>query len=125
MAASAAACPFCQPAQLVTQNNLAYAVYDKHPVTPGHALIVPYRHVANYFDTTQAEKLTLLSMIDTMKTILDAKFQPAGYNIGVNIGAAAGQTIMHVHIHLIPRYHGDMERPTGGVRGVIPKKQSY
>ena len=82
MAASAAACPFCQPAQLVTQNNLAYAVVDKHPVTPGHALIVPYRQVADYFDTTQAEKVVLRSLFDAVKTILDAKPQPTGYNIG-------------------------------------------
>src|SRR2546427_4009374 len=82
MTASAAACPFCQPAQLVTQNNLAYAVVDKHPVTPGHALIVPYRQVADYFDTTRTEKVVLRCLIDAVKTILDAKPQPIGYNIG-------------------------------------------
>jgi len=97
MTASAAACPFCQPAQLVTQNNLAYAVVDKHPVTPGHALIVPYRQVADYFGTTQTEKVVLRSLIDAVKTILDAKPHP--------------------------RYRGDMEGPRGGVCGAIPKKQ--
>lgn len=125
MADHLANCPFCKANEVVAQNNLAYAVYDRSPVTPGHALVIPYRHVANYFDTTQEEKIALLSLIDTVKAILDTQYQPSGYNIGANVGQDAGQTIMHVHIHLIPRYHGDMANPRGGVRGVIPGKQSY
>jgi diadenosine tetraphosphate (Ap4A) HIT family hydrolase len=118
-------CPFCQPDGILLENELAYAKPDKFPVNPGHLLIITKRHVANYFHTTDEEKLAILSLVDEAKRYLDEKHAPAGYNIGVNVGEIAGQTIMHVHLHLIPRFHGDTANPRGGVRGVIPSRQSY
>ncbi|MGA8147531.1 MAG: HIT family protein [Gallionellaceae bacterium] len=118
-------CPFCHPDIILFENALAYVKPDKHPVNPGHLLIIPKRHVADFFLTTGAEKVALLSLLDEAKHYLDGKHAPAGYNVGVNVGEAAGQTIFHVHLHLIPRYHGDVENPRGGVRGVIPVQQNY
>jgi diadenosine tetraphosphate (Ap4A) HIT family hydrolase len=88
-------------------------------------LIIPYRHVADYFETTVEEKAAIAEMIDRAREWVRQEHAPDGFNIGVNCGAAAGQSVMHVHIHLIPRYAGDMENPRGGVRGVIPDKQKY
>ena len=118
-------CPFCHPDGILLENALAYAKPDKYPVNPGHLLIIPKRHVADFFRTTEAEKTALLSLLDEAKHYLDGKHAPAGYNVGINVGEAAGQTIMHVHLHLIPRYRGDIENPRGGVRGVIPAQQNY
>ncbi len=122
---SAQNCPFCQPESVLFDNDLAYSLLDKSPVNPGHLLIIPKRHVAGFFLCTHAEKDALLSLLDEAKSYLDGKHSPAGYNIGINVGEVAGQTIQHVHLHLIPRYRGDMENPRGGVRGVIPSKMSY
>lgn len=118
-------CPFCRPDNILFENDLAYACPDQYPVNPGHLLIIPKRHVADFFLTTEAEKAALLSLLDEAKHHLDGKYVPAGYNVGINVGEAAGQTIFHVHMHLIPRYQGDTENPRGGVRGVIPARQSY
>lgn len=118
-------CPFCQREDVLFENELAYARPDKYPVNPGHLLIIPKRHVADFFLTTMAEKIALLALLDEAKRYLDSKHTPAGYNAGVNVGEAAGQTILHVHLHLIPRYPGDTADPRGGVRGVIPSRQSY
>ncbi len=118
-------CPFCEPDGILLENELAYAKPDKFPVNPGHLLIIPKRHVADYFHTTDAEKAAFLLLLDEAKRYLDEKFAPAGYNVGINVGKVAGQTIMHVHLHLIPRFKDDMENPRGGVRGVIPSRQSY
>lgn len=119
-------CVFCKPGiPVILENELAFAKIDKHPVSEGHTLIIPRRHFADYFDATSEEKAALTDLIDKAKLYLDKKFQPDGYNLGVNIGKAAGQSVMHLHIHLIPRYFGDNEDPTGGVRGVIPEKKSY
>lgn len=120
-------CPFCNPSkeEILLQNDLCYARFDKYPVNKGHILIIPFRHFDNYFDATKEEKLAILELIDKAKEFLDREFNPDGYNIGVNIGKYAGQTIMHVHIHIIPRYKGDIENPKGGVRGVIPEKRIY
>jgi diadenosine tetraphosphate (Ap4A) HIT family hydrolase len=118
-------CPFCHPDSVLFGNDLAYAKADKFPVNPGHLLIIPRRHVADFFLTTEDEKVALLSILDKAKKYLDEKHTPAGYNVGINVGEVAGQTVMHVHLHLIPRYHGDLENPRGGVRGVIPTRQSY
>lgn len=126
MESTSLSCPFCQTAEdVVLRNELAYARYDKNPVAPGHLLLIPFRHVASYFDTSDEERRALLQLLDHAKTLLDARHTPAGYNIGVNVGDVAGQTIMHVHLHLIPRYPGDVENPRGGVRGVIPARQCY
>ena len=95
------------------------------PSIPVHVLVIPKRHVANYFELTSAEVLAINGLLNKMKAEVEAKFHPDGYNIGVNVGADAGQSIFHVHVHLIPRYKGDVESPRGGVRGVIPSKRSY
>jgi diadenosine tetraphosphate (Ap4A) HIT family hydrolase len=110
---------------MLLDNALAFARYDDNPVSPGHVLILPYRHVADYFDTTQAERHAMLDLIEAAKRLLDREHEPDGYNLGINCGEAAGQSVPHVHYHLIPRYLGDMENPRGGVRGVIPDKQKY
>lgn len=118
-------CPFCSFRDAVLGNDGVYARYDKHPVTPGHLLLVTRRHVASFFEASAAERSALFDLLVAGKALLDERFQPDGYNIGVNVGATAGQTIMHLHVHLIPRYRGDVADPRGGVRGVIPVRQHY
>ncbi len=118
-------CPFCDPAEPLLGNALAVALFDLNPVTPGHLLVLTRRHVASYFEATAEEKSALLELIDAARPLLDQRFQPAGYNIGINVGATAGQTVMHLHVHLIPRYRDDVANPRGGVRGVIPARQNY
>lgn len=118
-------CRFCEPLNILMENDLAYALKDVHPVNPGHMLIIPKRHVADFFLVTATEKSALFDLLDQARHYLDGKLAPAGYNIGINIGEAAGQTVFHVHLHLIPRYQGDTENPRGGVRGVTPSRQSY
>lgn len=118
-------------------NGLAMAIWDAFPVSPGHTLIMPKRHVTRFFDTTTEERLAMFELLDKVKRELSSSplagedrgggsgAQPAAYNIGVNDGALAGQTIMHVHVHLIPRYPGDDSDPRGGVRRIFPKKAKY
>lgn len=118
-------CPFCNNKDAVSRNEHAYLIYDKHPVTRGHLLVVTIRHVADFFSTTWNERHAMLKLVDEAKMLLDEAYAPTGYNIGVNVGEAAGQTIMHAHMHVIPRYRGDTPSPRGGVRGVILGKQSY
>ena len=120
-------CAFCNPLQQekVLSNPLAYARWDKFPVSPGHLLIIPKRHVANYFDATNEEKADLWALVEQGKELVEKSYKPDGYNVGFNVGASAGQSIFHCHIHLIPRYKGDMENPKGGVRHVIPEKGKY
>ncbi|MDD3933913.1 MAG: HIT family protein [Methanoculleus sp.] len=117
-------CPFCNPApeDIVTANDLCYARYDIHPVSPGHLLVIPFRHVASYFDTTDEERMALARLIDDCRATTDQKLHPDGYNIGVNVGEVAGQNVMHVHVHFIPRYRGDTGQAGGGVRCVIPHR---
>lgn len=121
------ACPFCgvASAPVVAENELALALFDKYPVSPGHVLVCPRRHVASFFDLREAETAAIFRLVREIKSSYDARLQPLGYNIGVNVGPAAGQTVSHVHVHLIPRYDGDVEDPTGGVRNVIPGKGNY
>jgi diadenosine tetraphosphate (Ap4A) HIT family hydrolase len=118
-------CPFCEIAEPVLHSDLAFAVFDKYPVNPGHLLLLPRRHVATWFEATAAEQAALLALLDEGKRLLDGRYRPDGYNIGINVGDAAGQTVMHLHVHLIPRHRGDCADPRGGVRGVIPARQSY
>ncbi|MFN4326975.1 MAG: HIT family protein [Azonexus sp.] len=120
-----ASCPFCTLGEIVLRNELAYVKFDLHPVNSGHCLVIPFRHVADFFATTQAERQAMLALVDPAKALLDARHKPDGYNLGVNVGSVAGQTVPHVHLHLIPRYAGDVEHPRGGVRGVIPARQNY
>ncbi len=121
-------CLFCNipPERIILENNLAYAIYDGFPVTEHHALVIPKSHLADYFSLSKDE----LSACDDLlhqfrKRILSYDESVQGFNIGMNAGEAAGQTIFHCHIHLIPRRSGDVENPRGGVRGVIPSKQQY
>ncbi len=118
-------CPFCEHSTFLLENDLAFARLDKYPVSEGHLLVCPRRHFADFFDASKAERNAIFSLIDEAKELTDKTLDPQGYNIGINCGEAAGQTVMHLHVHLIPRYHGDMPDPRGGVRGVIPEKQKY
>ena len=111
--------------RVVEANGSAFVVLDAYPVSSGHSLVISRRHVANIFDLTATEVGDVLELIRSTRTRIDRTLQPAGYNVGVNVGQAAGQTVMHVHIHVIPRYPGDSNDPTGGVRGVIPGKARY
>jgi diadenosine tetraphosphate (Ap4A) HIT family hydrolase len=119
------ACPFCDTTGAILTNSLASVRYDTNPVSRGHSLVISRRHVADWFDTTLDERQAMLSLADEARLLLTREFAPHGFNLGVNVGEAAGQTIFHVHIHLIPRYFGDVTNPRGGVRGVIPAKQNY
>lgn len=107
------------------ENELAYSARDSYAVSPGHTLVVPKRHVASFFDLTAEEIKACMELITEERKLLDAEHSPDGYNIGVNIGSAAGQSIHHAHIHIIPRYKGDVENPQGGVRHVLPNKAHY
>lgn len=118
-------CVFCELKDYALENEAAFAIFDKYPVSKGHILIIPKRHVANFFDLDKYERDKIFELVDQSKVLLDDKYNPDGYNIGVNINEAAGQTVFHVHIHIIPRYLGDMDDPKGGVRGVIPDKMKY
>ena len=118
-------CPFCHADGAVFQNGLAFALPDKSPVTPGHMLLIPRRHVADRFETTAEVRRNLLALADESRAWLLKERAPDGFNLGVNVGEAAGQTVFHVHLHLIPRYRGDVANPRGGVRGVIPAHQNY
>lgn len=127
MVSSTPDCPFCTPSQTdaVLETAHAYARYDAHPVTPGHMLVLPKRHVSSLFALEPQEHREVWELVQQCRDLLDAEHHPDGYNIGVNVGSAAGQTIFHCHVHVIPRYIGDIEDPRGGVRGVIPEKQKY
>ncbi len=98
------------------------AIYDGFPVSPGHTLIIPKRHVASFFEATKEEQGAMLDLLAEMRQRLQTERNPDGFNIGINDGAAAGQTVMHLHIHLIPRYAGDQPDPRGGVRWIFPDK---
>ena len=121
-------CPFCRlsrKVEIICETATCLAFYDGYPVSPGHALIIPKRHVANYFDLTNHEREAMNVMLQFVKRKIDDRFNPDGYNIGINVNKAAGQSVFHVHMHIIPRYQGDVQNPKGGVRGVIPNKQKY
>jgi len=120
-------CPFCSldEERILASNELAVVILDGFPVSPGHMLVVPKRHVASWFETTPEEQRAVLDLLGVAKQRLDAERSPAGYNIGINDGPAAGQTVRHLHLHLIPRYDGDTEDPRGGVRWVFPHRAAY
>lgn len=121
------ACPFCnlRSEQLIAGNPLAAVVRDAFPLSPGHCLVVPRRHVASFFDCTAEERAAMMELLDAAKAVLDQEHRPAAYNIGLNNGRVAGQTVMHVHMHLIPRYTGDAVDPRGGVRWIFPERAAY
>jgi diadenosine tetraphosphate (Ap4A) HIT family hydrolase len=120
-------CPFCSmPSErIVAGNDLAFAVRDAYPISPGHTLIIARRHVASFFEVTDDERNVMLLLLDQAKEELDGQFHPSGYNVGINDGVDAGQNVLHVHIHLIPRYRGDTADPRGGVRWILPDKADY
>ena len=121
-------CPFCmigEHVEVLCKTDIAMAILDSFPISPGHTLVIPKRHVADYFELTFEEQNELWQLVNRCKVILQDRFHPDGFNIGINVGEMAGQSIFHVHIHLIPRYEGDVKNPKGGVRHIIPGKGYY
>lgn len=121
-------CPFCNPEadrERIAESDSVYSIYDKFPVSNGHALIIPKNHCCDFFDLNFEQQSSCLLLLNKVKQIINEKYKPDGFNIGVNVGSSAGQTVNHVHIHLIPRYNGDVKNPEGGIRNVIPSKAKY
>jgi diadenosine tetraphosphate (Ap4A) HIT family hydrolase len=124
-------CPFCEIAaasnhgRIIAQNEYAFAMRDGFPVSEGHTLIIPKRHTRSFFDATDGERQAMLALLDEAQVIVDAQYKPDAYNIGINDGSAAGQTVPHLHMHLIPRYDVADSDPRGGVRWVVPEKADY
>ena len=115
-------CPFCNlepDREIIIESSASFSVFDRFPVSKGHALIILKRHCANYFELTSEEQTSCWSMVNTVQQTLTERFNPDGFNIVINVYSAAGQTVPHVHIHLIPRYLGDESQPDGGFRGVV------
>jgi diadenosine tetraphosphate (Ap4A) HIT family hydrolase len=122
-AINSSACELCAPTEVVVENTLAYVRHDNHALSRGHVLVVPKRHVASFFDMSKDEQVAILELLTEAQRQLQVTCSPDGYNIGVNVGAAGGQSRMHVHVHLIPRYVGDVPDPSGGVRCVLATKK--
>lgn len=118
-------CIFCDPKDVIFENDNAVAVMDGYPVSDGHMLIISKRHVKDFFELTENEIASMFWLSLQAKEYIEKKYHPSGYNVGFNIGKSGGQTIPHCHMHIIPRYDGDVEDPRGGIRGVIPQKQKY
>jgi diadenosine tetraphosphate (Ap4A) HIT family hydrolase len=121
-------CPFCArlaAGDLLLADGLAAAFPDGFPVSPGHTLVVPRRHVSDYFALRHEEQAALWRLVAEVKGRLDGERSPAGYNVGINVGAAGGQTVWHAHAHVIPRYPGDVDDPRGGVRWVVRARAPY
>ena len=109
----------------VASNALAFAIRDRYPVTLGHTLVITRREVSPWFEASVQERREVMALVDEVVAQLDGLYSPAGYNVGFNAGAAAGQTVPHLHVHVIPRYEGDMADPRGGVRHVLPSRGNY
>lgn len=120
-------CYFCtlDCTRIIASNNHAFAIIDGFPISTGHALIIPKRHISSLFEATREERDSLFDLLEQIKVELQEKYKADGFNIGINDGTAAGQTVMHLHIHLIPRYTGDQTDPRGGVRWIFPDKAAY
>ena len=121
-------CVLCSRARsgdLIAENGLAVAFPDGFPLNPGHSLVVPRRHVADLFELSAAEQQAVWSLVPEVRSAIARVHQPAGYNVGVNVGPAAGQTVAHAHVHVIPRFPGDVPDPRGGIRWVIPARAAY
>jgi diadenosine tetraphosphate (Ap4A) HIT family hydrolase len=112
-------CELCFPSAVLIDNELAYAQSEKNSLSRGHIIIVPRRHVSDFFQMTSSEQVAVVELLNHAREFIQSQHSPDGYNIGVNVGRAAGQSRMHVHIHLIPRYTGDVADPTGGIRCVL------
>jgi diadenosine tetraphosphate (Ap4A) HIT family hydrolase len=122
------ACIFCDriaSADLVAEAPLAVAFLDAFPVSPGHTLVVPRRHEPDFFTLSREERMAMFDLLAEVEQLTNAARRPAGYNVGLNVGQAAGQTVAHAHLHLIPRYAGDQPDPRGGIRWVIPARAVY
>ena len=111
--------------RIIYEDRHCFSVRDQFPVSAGHSLVISKRHLATYFDASPDEQSAMARALGQVKQGIDGQFRPAAYNIGINDGPAAGQTVPHLHIHLIPRYQGDVEDPRGGVRWVVPEKAAY
>jgi diadenosine tetraphosphate (Ap4A) HIT family hydrolase len=109
----------------MAESALAVAFEDAFPVSPGHTLVVPRRHVGSYFDCTPDERAAIWKLVEEVRGQIVSERGPDGFNVGINVGAAAGQTVLHAHVHVVPRFAGDVADPRGGVRGVIPGKALY
>ena len=123
-----ATCPLCRAlvqSPRLAENAHAVAIADGYPISRGHSLILSRRHVEDLFDLSAEEAASLWALVPAVRIAIETTHSPAGFNVGVNVGAAAGQTIGHVHVHVIPRYLGDVEDPRGGVRWVIPDRADY
>jgi diadenosine tetraphosphate (Ap4A) HIT family hydrolase len=123
-------CLFCDRTnskehKIILENDFCFARWDNFPVSRGHAEIVPKSHINSFFDLSNDQLIQLYSLLREAKEVVQKEYNPDGYNIGINEGEAAGRTIHHLHIHLIPRYRGDIENPRGGIRNVIPNKGRY
>lgn len=120
-------CPFCalDDNRFFLKTNLVKGLWDAYPLNVGHALIIPNRHISRWFDATAEEQAALTSAIEQVKTAIEKRYSPQGYNIGFNDQEAAGQTVPHLHIHVIPRYEGDVSDPRGGIRNIIPARAAY
>lgn len=120
-------CPFChaESSQVVAENQVAVALRDAFPVAEGHTLVVPRQHVESIFDLSSSDQAALWQLVAHTRSVLSDQLSPDGFNIGINDGEAAGQTILHAHIHVIPRYSGDVLDPRGGIRWIIPDKAVY
>jgi diadenosine tetraphosphate (Ap4A) HIT family hydrolase len=119
IAAKPTTCELCTPVEAVLENELAYVRYDNNSLSRGHVLVIPKRHVGGFFDMTTEEQIAVLGLLNQAEHLIQHTHRPDGYNIGVNIGKAGGQSRMHVHVHLIPRYAGDVVDPSGGIRCVL------
>lgn len=122
-------CPFCRRIRgrkfLLATRRTAVAIPDAYPVNPGHCLVLPKRHEPDFFELTVQEQSDIQELLWELRELLEAEHDTKSFNVGVNVGAAAGQTVDHAHVHLIPRYEGDVPDPRGGVRWVIPDRASY
>ncbi len=120
-------CPFCAlpPGRIIDSNGQALAIEDAFPVSRGHTLIISRRHVSDFFELTDAELASMMGLLRKMRDRIREAFHPDGFNLGANVGTAAGQTVFHVHVHLIPRFGGDNPCPEGGIRNVIPGRGTY
>jgi len=120
-------CVFCNSpeTEIIAETDLSMAFYDKYPVNPGHVLIVPKRHAVTFFEASWEEVMDITKLVYQVKDILQEKFNPDGYNIGFNVGQAAGQTVFHLHLHVIPRYTGDVFEQWCGIRNIMENMVTY
>jgi ATP adenylyltransferase len=120
-------CPFCDPPRdrVFYEDELVLGLWDAYPVSEGHALVITRRHVATWFDASPEEQAAVMRGVEVARAEIEKTRKPDGYNVGFNAGEAAGQTVFHLHVHVIPRFGGDVEDPRGGVRWVVPGKAAY